>query len=257
MSDRVTALRFPRSYELKRNVADKNANPWKSDHFRNLPIAPVYMFPDKATFDSKEVNDLCHAVLVERPHLPHADVIFEVAETGKNGNSFIVYAMEREARIDAFLFIQQSDNVRRIDVFCHATYQPDGSASAEAYPGLDVSDAEACFEVLNGTLWRSIALLQVNTATREEHVSHLRRGMLRKNGVSGWSYRVATIDLQQIRARREPAQGTHAPPRWHIRRGHWRQLQDGRRVFVRECEVGDQARGGVVKDYRMDLGRAA
>jgi hypothetical protein len=30
-----------------------------------------------------------------------------------------------------------------------------------------------------------------------------------------------------------------------------RTLGDGRRVFVRSCEVGDAARGGVVKDYRI------
>jgi hypothetical protein len=33
--------------------------------------------------------------------------------------------------------------------------------------------------------------------------------------------------------------------------GHWRNLADGRRVFVRECEVGDRSRGGVVKDYEV------
>ena len=43
--------------------------------------------------------------------------------------------------------------------------------------------------------------------------------------------------------------GTHASPRSRIRRGHWRQLADGRRVFVRACEVGDPEHGGVVKDY--------
>ena len=54
----------------------------------------------------------------------------------------------------------------------------------------------------------------------------------------------------------EPQGGTHASPRWHVRRGHWRQLADGRRVFVRACEVGDPERGGVIKDYIIE-GRAA
>ena len=81
--------------------------------------------------------------------------------------------------------------------------------------------------------------------------------MLAKHGVSGWSYRVATIDIANIGRLAEPAGGTHASPRWHIRRGHWRTLSNGQRVFVRECAVGDQARGGVIKDYRIELGSAA
>ncbi|MBN8892839.1 MAG: hypothetical protein J0H91_21365 [Rhodospirillales bacterium] len=32
---------------------------------------------------------------------------------------------------------------------------------------------------------------------------------------------------------------------------------DGRSTFVRQCEVGDRTRGGVVKDYCIDLGGAA
>jgi len=59
----------------------------------------------------------------------------------------------------------------------------------------------------------------------------------------------AGLDPERLRATSAPQGGTHAAPRWHVRRGHWRQLADGRRVFVRQCEVGDPARGGVVKDY--------
>ena len=28
-------------------------------------------------------------------------------------------------------------------------------------------------------------------------------------------------------------------------------LADGRRIFIRECQVGDMTRGGVVKDYEV------
>jgi hypothetical protein len=88
-------------------------------------------------------------------------------------------------------------------------------------------------------------------------VSPLRRASLAKHGVRGWTYRIAEIDTTQVAAAVALRGGTHASPRWHIRRGHWRTLADGRRVFVRECEVGDQSRGAVVKDYRMELGSAA
>lgn len=48
---------------------------------------------------------------------------------------------------------------------------------------------------------------------------------------------------------REHQGGTHASPRRHDRRGHWRLLRNGKRVWVRQAVVGDPARGLVVKDY--------
>lgn len=42
--------------------------------------------------------------------------------------------------------------------------------------------------------------------------------------------------------------GTHASPRQHDRRGHWRIVR-GKQVWVRQCVVGDASRGMVSKDY--------
>ena len=62
---------------------------------------------------------------------------------------------------------------------------------------------------------------------------------------------MVSVDPSRVQPKLSSLGGTHASPRWHIRRGHWRNLADGRRVFVRECQVGDMARGGVVKDYEV------
>jgi hypothetical protein len=35
-----------------------------------------------------------------------------------------------------------------------------------------------------------------------------------------------------------------------MRRGHWRTIR-GKRIWVRPCEVGDKARGGVIHDYAV------
>lgn len=43
--------------------------------------------------------------------------------------------------------------------------------------------------------------------------------------------------------------GTHASPRRHERRGHWRNLKSGKRVWVRNCWAGNAALGSVFKDY--------
>lgn len=45
--------------------------------------------------------------------------------------------------------------------------------------------------------------------------------------------------------------GTHASPRQHERRGHWRVTSNGRKVWVRNCTVGNASKGTVFHDYRV------
>lgn len=45
--------------------------------------------------------------------------------------------------------------------------------------------------------------------------------------------------------------GTHASPRLHDRRGHWRSYKNGKRAWVKPCKVGDASRGAVFKDYKV------
>lgn len=49
--------------------------------------------------------------------------------------------------------------------------------------------------------------------------------------------------------------GSHASPRQHLRRGHIRRLQDGRRIWVNSCVVGSANDGKIDKTY--DIRRAA
>lgn len=61
-----------------------------------------------------------------------------------------------------------------------------------------------------------------------------------------------TVTIEAPAAKAEHQGGTHATPRLHQRRGHWRMLASGRQVWVRDCMVGDVSRGTVWKDYRVD-----
>jgi hypothetical protein len=46
-------------------------------------------------------------------------------------------------------------------------------------------------------------------------------------------------------------QGTHASPRQHWRRGHWRNCKSGKRVFVHPALIGDEKNGKIIKDYMV------
>ena len=52
------------------------------------------------------------------------------------------------------------------------------------------------------------------------------------------------------RPKGEPLGGTHASPRAHDRRGHWRTIKT-KKVWVKPCRVGDPSDGTVFHDYRV------
>ena len=51
----------------------------------------------------------------------------------------------------------------------------------------------------------------------------------------------------------EPLGGSHASPRFHVRRGHIRRFQDGRRTWVKQCTVGNISDGRIDKDYKVHV----
>lgn len=248
---------IPSAYELKRLVALNRPPFWRASFLSGLAAAPIYVFPDQDEFDGEDVGFLTRKMGAAQLRLPHSEVIFEVIDAQHGPRSSVIYAAERDHEIHAFLFARTIVRKRWTDALCHARYKPDGSGACEVNPSAKALNDADIFTVIHGMILRATALIMAEACSRETQVSRMRRSMLAKHGVSGWSYRVATIDIANIRRLAEPAGGTHASPRWHIRRGHWRTLSDGQRVFVRECAVGDPARGGVVKDYRVELGSAA
>lgn len=66
-----------------------------------------------------------------------------------------------------------------------------------------------------------------------------------------------TVVIEQPTPKGECLGGTHASPRQHERRGHWRTCANGKRVWVRNCTVGDASRGTVFKDYKVSDGGTA
>ena len=59
-----------------------------------------------------------------------------------------------------------------------------------------------------------------------------------------------TVILEPNGPASEPQGGTHATPRRHQCRGHWRNCKSGKRVWVKDCWKGDASKGTVFKDYK-------
>ena len=63
-------------------------------------------------------------------------------------------------------------------------------------------------------------------------------------------YKTLILKLDAQRTSGQAAGGTHASPRVHLRRGHVRRLESGRRVWVQACVVGS-THGMILKDYKI------
>ena len=68
-------------------------------------------------------------------------------------------------------------------------------------------------------------------------------------GKSAISYDWTTVEIGPKQEKTIPQGGTHASPRWHERRGHWRKHPSGKQVWVKNCQVGNASLGSVFKDY--------
>ncbi|KGJ23618.1 hypothetical protein [Paracoccus sanguinis] len=245
---------IPDAYALKRIVRNHRSRFWKADLLDGFEFAPVWHFADQVGFDSDEVDALARRLAAGPQRLPHPDTIFELRDHGPNIRSQIVYARQRPDGIEAVWLALWRGPKRWTDVHVHVRIADGGVAEFESNPALADNDmAEECGEAAAAIVWRALAILSAAGDVKERQIAPGRRKSFAREGVRGWVWHQVAIDPARLCAAVPPQGGSHASPRWHLRRGHWRQLADGRRVFVRQCEVGDPTRGGVVKDYTVEV----
>jgi hypothetical protein len=71
-----------------------------------------------------------------------------------------------------------------------------------------------------------------------------------------WETRVLVINPHRAQGQAGASQGVRTGPREHLRRGHIRRLEDGRRIWVQSCLVGSAERGRIDKSYWVRDGGA-
>lgn len=59
-----------------------------------------------------------------------------------------------------------------------------------------------------------------------------------------------TVVIEPPQQKNDHQGGTHATPRRHQVRGHWRTYKSGKKGWVKECWKGDASKGTVFKDYK-------
>lgn len=91
-----------------------------------------------------------------------------------------------------------------------------------------------------------------NVSIEKDAPSRLRKMRAKKHGMTLKPYSVIKLPGRNFKYKAGSG-GHHATPALHHRRGHFRTLQKGKRyerkIWVRDCMVGDPARGKVEHDY--------
>jgi hypothetical protein len=65
-------------------------------------------------------------------------------------------------------------------------------------------------------------------------------------------FRLITVDTKKKDTEVTMHHGTHASPRQHWRRGHWRTApKSGKKVWIEPMLVGDETNGKIIKDYAV------
>jgi hypothetical protein len=78
----------------------------------------------------------------------------------------------------------------------------------------------------------------------------------KEKGKAAISFDWTTVEIGPKQEKSIPQGGTHASPRLHDRRGHWRKHPSGKQVWVKSCKVGDASLGVVFHDYKLAEVRA-
>ena len=97
-------------------------------------------------------------------------------------------------------------------------------------------------------------LVKINAQTQGYRATPKRTFLNQKRqakGKSALTFDWHTIEIEPPKAKNDPQGGTHASPRRHQVRGHWRTYKSGVKGWVRECWKGDASKGNVFKDYQL------
>jgi hypothetical protein len=89
----------------------------------------------------------------------------------------------------------------------------------------------------------------MSVPTPEEAVTNRKR--ISKGKKPLIEFKVATIEGKKTMMSSTP-HGTHASPRLHWRRGHWRRTpKSGKQIWIAPMEVGDEENGKIIKTYAI------
>ena len=204
--------------------------------------------------------DALNRELVEKQFKPTGQQTFDRGEGELNAFWSIYASQQDDSILITVPLLDKSSRMHLLEVMTTYGETPTGEVRilSTAEPR-QVTWIKA--EVLNDYVRRVmevIYMMTLNPAATQAYVSiptdkeiAVNKKRLRNNKKPMIEFKLITIDGKK----RDPIpaipQGTHAPPRQHWRRGHWRHYSSGKTVFINPMLVGDEKNGKIIKDYAI------
>lgn len=178
----------------------------------------------------------------------------------RSGEKFALSLVDRGDHISVVGMVQSASTPSGYTAFGMFNYQDTdrGLAFLKGHKNDPEPDKQDCMNVL-AIIDSAFAKINAGAtayraATKPNSPTNQRRA---KQGKPPLIYDWHTVNLPAKPSASAGLGGTHASPRHHERRGHWRNLASGKRVFVKQCKVGDASKGTVFKDYKVGAGGTA
>lgn len=124
---------------------------------------------------------------------------------------------------------------------------PEGLRYYRGDAEIERAEVNSTLRVVLGSLIKIKDASEGHRATAAKSPTNTRRAA---KGKPPLAYDWHTIKIEPPSPPADHQGGTHATPRRHQCRGHWRNCKSGKRVWVKDCWKGDASKGTVFKDYK-------
>lgn len=194
-----------------------------------------------------QIDDICRqthvsAEMVARPlPFPKMAIVFYLGE-----DPFLLLLNQKEEKTTCACLCLVKNKLMEIDPFIYAP-SPEGGVLVTHLNGTAFHPGNT---ICSCIVWVSSFLSSLEKQPVTAYIPTKRANQakrIRQNKAPFYDWNTIVIEPPQPKAL--PQGGTHASPRWHERRGHWRNIKNNKRVWVRNCQVGDRAKGAIFHDY--------
>ncbi len=164
-------------------------------------------------------------------------MLYLIAGTGNvSVAGFVLCSNSKFEPIDPFAYVDTPEGVRLLPPDKpDRPLKPDDCMAVMSVVGYMLDSLDD-----GGTVYQPA--VKANSPTNKRRIA---------NGKPALIYDWRTVVIEPKQTKSESLGGTHASPRQHDRRGHWRVTSTGRKVWVRNCTVGDASKGTVFHDYKV------
>jgi len=209
--------------------------------------AETFMWFDIGKLPTEEVRFLVDGETLT--HIPFHKVI--VCCIDSDNDRCMLTLIGSNGSVAAAGFVLYPTSYEMVNAFAYMD-TPEGLRLLPAIEGDTPPRREECFSVLC-TIKHFLDLLGQKAV--EAYQPRSKRSLIndkrKAKGKSPLLYDWHTVVIESPKPHSESCGGTHASPRRHQARGHWRTYKSGKRGWVKECWRGDASKGSVFKDYQL------